>query len=87
MKPSYKKGLITIGIYAALIATGALLSEVSPGGPCAPGGGALFFMMVFPFVALVLFLKDSYHIIRGDKDVYFSMALHLLILTVILIGI
>lgn len=66
--PLIKKTLITIALYIAFISVTVILGELSPGGPCSPGLGAIFILIGAPIFLLVLFLFSLFCYVSGRKE-------------------
>lgn len=69
----------TIVFYAIGISIMTYCNKVSPGGPCAPGGGFLAFLLFIP-VVFILLLRNIILAIRKDKQYGIVAILHAVIL-------
>lgn len=73
----------TLGFYALVAGLIFWADRVTPSGPCVPGLGILF-LLILPFVSLILLLVTALLAIKGRKSQIVPAIFHgLVVLTVI----
>lgn len=79
------KALVTIFIYVILLTAGFVLNQHYPS-VHGPGLGLIFMILVVPLVALCMFIRDLYFIVKGRKDFYLSLIAHLVVFCLALLA-
>ena len=69
----------TILFYVFAFSAIEICSKISPGGPCAPGGG-MFAFFIFITIAIVLVIRNIFLAINKDKQYIIRVLLHAVIL-------
>lgn len=73
MNPYLKNILSIVSLYITLWGISLILDSISPGGPCAPGLGALFILVIIPLVTLLAFIISLIMLIRKEYQYLTSL--------------
>ena len=68
--------MFSLGIYIVFYILEELFEKLSPSGPCVPGGGFLFTILVLPFLNLGLLGRNVYQLRRGNRSALISTIIH-----------
>jgi hypothetical protein len=84
INPITKTALTNIVFYLAAFTLIYIGNKESSGGPCVPGMGFLFYMLLIPF-SLTSSIKNAILAVRGNEIRYVSLLIHFTALIIIAI--
>jgi hypothetical protein len=76
-----KNLLLTLAFYLCCFPAVGILDQIIPGDMCNPGLGTLFLLFILPLIILALILMNIVLINKGNKDHYYSLWMHLAVIT------